>query len=483
MSFARFSKRFSRRQRRLGIALGIVGSLAAGVGLWRTLSARAVRPAPVAVTSTPVPLGPAPRPTTVVKFEDGCMTAECHADRLHVPVAHHSVAQGSCNECHKPDTGGHIFPLIGSKSELCGKCHDMGSRHPVQHKAMTDDGCLSCHGAHGGHTRALLNKPTSKEVCATCHDPAEGPVRHEPYANDRCETCHDVHGSNTRQLLATNSVEDSCRSCHPVQVLEITSAIHSHGTVKGSCIGCHSPHASDSKALLANPPGESCMDCHTELAHEVATATVSHDPVIHEDKCLHCHDPHATNVPGMLLKDQTSLCLSCHEKAVKSDDGRTIPAMDRLVGLDDNVPGHDTCASCHSVHGGKHAGLLNAALVQVPLGSYNRDNYALCFQCHDRRSVEKGGPTQFRDGDKNLHALHLSTGEKSIGCTTCHEVHAHSEPRLIAKSVRFEGSAWATPMGYEPTPDGGRCGAGCHEPLDYSRAPGGAKVKKGGGVP
>ncbi len=38
-------------------------------------------------------------------------------------------------------------------------------------------------------------------------------------------------------------------------------------------------------------------------------------------------------------------------------------------------------------------------------------------------------------------------------------------------------------MGFELTKDGGRCGPGCHEAMDYSRSPGGVKAKKGMGAP
>ncbi len=483
MFLSRFSKRLSKRQRRAAIALSIVAPLLAVVVAWQ-LYARfhipAPSPQPILVQG---PVVPAPRPTHAVGFADGCMTAECHASRLEVPVAHKSVQQGSCGECHKPDAGGHVFPLIGSKSDLCGKCHEIGADHPVQHKAMTDDGCLACHGPHGGSTFALLVNATSKEVCAGCHTPAAGPIRHEPYANDRCEVCHDVHGSSTPELLIAGTIEDSCRSCHASQVQLFESGLHSHRNVKGSCVGCHSPHAGEAKGLLQMPTKDSCMSCHAEIREMVVDASFSHESVLHSESCTRCHDPHASEDPGMLREPETSLCLSCHSHEIIASNGRKIEAKPDLHGMRDNVRGHRECASCHSVHGGTHMQLTPELITKVPLHPEDQRNYALCFTCHDARLVREAGATDFSDGSINLHATHMATSARNRGCGACHDVHALGEVRLMAKSVTFEGTSWKAPMGFELTKDGGRCGPGCHEAMDYSRSPGGVKAKKGMGAP
>ncbi len=367
MSLPRPSKRLSKRQRRVGIALGVVlALLAAGAAWWFSSHKSSGAPTgPIASTPTG-PVTPAPRPTRVVTFKDGCMTAECHASRLDVPVAHKSVQQGSCNECHKPDIGGHVFPLIDTKSELCGKCHDMGARHPAQHKAMTDDGCLACHGPHGGSTFALLVKQSSKDTCASCHDAATGPIRHEPYANDRCEICHDVHGSSTRQLLFAGTVEESCRVCHPAIVQATDAGIHTHASVKGGCVGCHSPHAAEAKGLLPVPTKDLCMSCHAEIREMVVDATFSHESVLHTESCTRCHDAHASDQPGMLHGTETALCLSCHSKDIVATNGRTIPNKSKLAGMSENVRGHRECASCHSVHGGTNMLLTPELITRVP---------------------------------------------------------------------------------------------------------------------
>jgi len=483
MFLRRFSKRLTKRQRRVVIALGIALPLLVGALAWRMSVYRHNR----AISNVPkamlAPLPPAARPTRVITFSEGCMTAECHTNRLNAPVAHQSVQQGSCNECHQPDAGGHVFPLIGSKSDLCGKCHQIGANHPVQHKAMTDDGCLACHGPHGGNTFALLVDKSSKQTCANCHTPATGPVPHEPYANDRCEVCHDVHGSSTRQLLTAGNVSDSCRPCHNSEVQSLESKVYSHREVKGGCVGCHSPHAADVKGLLSAPVKDSCMACHADIREMVVDETFSHESVLHVESCTRCHDAHASDDAGMLREPETSLCLSCHSHEIIATHGRKIEAKPNLAGMSENVRGHRECASCHSVHGGTHMQLTPELIAKVPLHREDQRNYALCFTCHDARLVREANATEFRDGSVNLHATHMETSARTRGCGACHDVHALGEVRLMAKSVTFDGTTWKAPMGFELTQDGGRCGPGCHEAMDYSRSPGGVKAKKGIGAP
>jgi len=182
----------------------------------------------------------------------------------------------------------------------------------------------------------------------------------------------------------------------------------------------------------------------------------------------------------MLKTDEAQTCLSCHGKSVPAASGRVISAV---AAPPADIPGHNMCSSCHSVHGGSHERLLKEANIRTPLGEYDRRNYALCFSCHDARLAELPTATQFRDGDLNLHKLHLQREQKSIGCAACHAVHAAGEPRLIARAVNFEGSSWSMPVQFSLTSDGGRCASGCHEPLVYSRRPGGAKAATMGGAP
>ncbi len=410
------------------------------------------------------------------------MTAECHSPSVATPVLHAPAANLACDVCHSEDAGGHRFPLRRPVAELCGGCHNTASLHPEMHNAVAGDSCLNCHRPHNSGERSLLIGSSVGQTCESCHAQDDGIVHHAPYEQRRCEACHEPHGSGSTDLLRGGTVTESCRTCHSSTVEHMERASHSHLKVEGACMGCHAPHAARERGMLVAPSRESCVSCHKEVGSAVAGATVSHDAVLKGEQCVRCHDPHASEHPGMLRASQADVCLACHDTPVTAADGRTIPSMSALRGSHGShkVTGHDKCSNCHSVHGGNHARLLREVNDRVPLGAYDARNYALCFSCHDSRLADSPASTQFRDGDRNMHEVHLRVGDRSRGCASCHAVHADGEVRFIPKQVNFEGSGWSMPMAFTLTADGGRCGSGCHEPMEYSRRPGGARAPKNG---
>ncbi len=97
-----------RRHPRVSIGIGVCVVVLGGGGLWwglgsGRLNARVHNSSDAAMVLAGVP---APRPTRVVSFEQGCMTSRCHADLKSSPTVHAPIAQGQCNGCHASDTGG-----------------------------------------------------------------------------------------------------------------------------------------------------------------------------------------------------------------------------------------------------------------------------------------------------------------------------------------------------------------------------------------
>ena len=442
-------------------------------------------PGPV-VREAVAPPQPAPRPTEVIGFADGCMTADCHgpmAVRAHV---HQTFADEACDLCHAPDTGGHVYPQLSSTEGTCTSCHDTGADHRFQHKAMSEEACLACHDPHASDSPSLLVEATVDATCVRCHPRDRGAFAHEPYVTDHCGECHDPHGADNPMLVLGGEGEDNCRLCHAPTVVAMELGSRTHLGVEGRCLACHSAHMSRYKGLLAARPRDLCVTCHEDVGLAVSGASVSHDSVLTGEQCITCHDPHASERHAMLRDTQSHLCLSCHDKPVTAADGREVVALGSALEAAAMVHGAVTigdCSACHSVHGGTHARLLRALNTTVFVGPYDAQNYALCFACHDRRLAESPNATLFRDGGRNLHAAHLRSGEKSGGCSDCHSVHAGDQPRLIVETVRYQGSDWATPMGFSLTAEGGRCAPGCHEPLEYSRRPGGVRAKSNGESP
>ncbi len=477
--------RFLRRRPRVAVSIAVGGGLLIALGaylVWR----RPSRPSPAPPVRVVEVTTPAERPTRVIAFAEGCVTARCHAGMKDAPVVHPPTAQGACQVCHQPDAGGHKFPLVAPRRSLCKDCHETGQSRRFQHQAMSEDGCIACHDPHTSPRRGLLAADTEEKTCARCHPASDGTLRHKPYAEGRCTSCHDPHESESPALLRGGDVEGNCRLCHAPTVASFAGATKSHEKVEGSCVSCHGAHTANWKGLLKREPREACVGCHEDVGQAMAGAQVSHDAILKGDECVFCHDPHASRDPRMLRADQPTLCLKCHSKPVVASEGRTIAAMSGGLGAAGLVHGPVSmgqCSACHSVHGATFAGLLKAISNDTMGSRVDAANYTLCFSCHDKGmlDVTSAAATQFRDGNTNLHRSHLLAGAgKFRGCAACHSAHAADGPRLIAKEVPFQGSTWMMPMNFELAPDGGTCSSGCHEAISYSRMPGGIKLRGGG---
>jgi predicted CXXCH cytochrome family protein len=101
---------------------------------------------------------------------------------------------------------------------------------------------------------------------------------------------------------------------------------------------------------------------------------------------------------------------------------------------------------------------------------YTDTEFSLCFDCHDRdllRYADTSFATNFRDGERNLHFLHVNDPQKGRSCTLCHAIHGADNPTLIAASVPF--GQWQLPLKFVKTATGGSCSPGCHKPYAYDR--------------
>jgi predicted CXXCH cytochrome family protein len=103
---------------------------------------------------------------------------------------------------------------------------------------------------------------------------------------------------------------------------------------------------------------------------------------------------------------------------------------------------------------------------------FKPENFALCFKCHipDLVVNQSGrGLTNFRNGEKNLHFVHVNQA-KGRTCRACHEVHASKRPFHIREAVPFGASGWELEINYQRSEEGGSCSPGCHKTRSYSRS-------------
>lgn len=417
-----------------------------------------------------------------------CIDAGCHAsqaqhEHLHWP----EVAEpGQCQRCHVPDQDQHVFEKAGSV-RACLSCHEdlmkemRGAR--LRHKAARKD-CLDCHDPHGSAVEGLLIKVEKDDLgplCFTCHDEdiIEQESTHGPAAKGACGMCHDPHASNRGNLLLADGA-DLCTGCHEDLGEMIQSASVIHDPAEDDCIECHDPHSGPHPNMLRRKDSELCYECHAKVQKRVETARVEHSPVSSADGCLTCHSPHASDHAQILKLPQRDLCLDCHDQPVEAPDGWLI---DMASWLEQNEVWHepvieDDCSGCHDPHGGRGFRLLKRPFPSKFYADFDPRKYSLCFSCHESEMVmleRTRTATRFRDGDQNLHFLHVNRDKRGRSCRACHEVHASNRPLHVRESVPY--GKWLMPINYEKTAEGGSCSPGCHAFESYSHGTRGASSK------
>jgi len=130
------------------------------------------------------------------------------------------------------------------------------------------------------------------------------------------------------------------------------------------------------------------------------------------------------------------------------------------------------CLACHTVHRTTYPNRLAGNFPETMYEDFNIEEYALCFSCHDKDLVlqpETINATNFRDGRKNLHFVHVNKESKGRTCRTCHKNHASNLPKLFRESISFGAIQWELPIGFVKAKTGGSCSPGCHKFKSYLR--------------
>ncbi len=409
------------------------------------------------------------------KYAGNCTDAGCHGDLTKRPVVHSPVETGACDACHeakKDET--HKFTLIGEGAKLCTECHEEEKfQGKVVHHPVSNGQCVSCHDPHGSKAKGLLSFESVGALCADCHAETLENLAfvHGPAAVGQCTACHVPHAGQHEKLLQKTG-KAMCLECHSDVEERLSASKHVHQPVDADCAACHKPHGAANKNMLAATAPALCLDCHDTVAEQV-DSKFKHSPVTMGEGCATCHDSHASPAEHLLTKSTPGeICLSCHGKEIEAA-GRKI--MNVVAHLSANPHQHGPvaagdCTACHSAHGSSHAALASKA---YPAGFYSAfadDAYKLCFECHEAaafESAETEDATEFRNGTRNLHYLHVNKSAKGRTCRACHDPHASKNDKHIVESVPF--GKWNIPIHFRQTPQGGSCEPGCHRPYRYDR--------------
>jgi predicted CXXCH cytochrome family protein len=403
---------------------------------------------------------------------NSCVTDKCHSTMGKDTFVHGPVAVGNCAACHRA-TGKHRFAPIKRVSDFCYKCHDLLNTKSSVHTPVKNGNCTLCHDPHQSSHKYQLRADVTK-ICFNCHDKkiASGKYVHGPVSVGGCIMCHNPHQSDFPYMLnaSGNAV---CFPCHTDMADALKGDKFVHEAVKEGCVNCHSPHSADyPHNLKADGNEELCFGCHTDKKDWITSVKTKHGALESGKKCLACHDPHGSSYPKQLVKEPMDLCLSCHDKPLDTPTGKII---DMKTYLADNKDKHGPirekdCSACHNPHGSNNFRILRKYFPPVFYAPFDVKNYDLCFSCHEKTLVldpKTTTLTNFRNGDRNLHYLHVNKPLKGRTCRACHEMHATNNPKHIRDSVPF--GIWPLPLNYHKTPEGGSCQPGCHQKFSYDR--------------
>ncbi len=409
---------------------------------------------------------------------DSCVTAECHADVKSFEHLHGPVYVNACDSCHVlTDVASHEYELARPAEEICVFCHVVETPEDMLvHEPYGAGACLSCHDPHGSASPAMLRGRRYDDLCNTCHLDVTGAreLVHGPAGAGACGACHEPHMAANENLLAETG-RDLCLRCHVTTGIEIDTMNIVHEPVRSECLMCHDPHATNLQAMLPAEPVELCTSCHVEIAEVVDTATTQHAAVTQGQSCMNCHAAHASDHAGMLEDTSISLCFSCHDREIELEGGRTLQNIKHVIETGTSLHGpvaRDNCVACHEIHGGGHKRLLTDEYPSELYYPFAENAYSLCFACHDKQAimVERTDTlTAFRNGDLNLHYVHVNRDEKGRTCKVCHDAHAADRDHHIRDEIPFGPKGWMLPINFESLPDGGTCAAGCHRAFEYNR--------------
>jgi predicted CXXCH cytochrome family protein len=322
-------------------------------------------------------------------------------------------------------------------------------------------------------------KPAASKAAATRLVYPLAPVKgkpvssHSPFDTGDCSLCH-VHKSAKDPGPVTLKGNQSCLTCHEDFQDLLDNRRFKHSVAGENCTTCHNPHNASQRKLLNAQPNTLCLACHEETEKQMADK-FKHAAVTEGNGCMNCHNPHASNVQHLLTRLPFDLCLQCHNKDGMTDpQGLKLTNMKKL--LDANPQHHGPvaqkdCSACHKPHGSDIFRLLTEAYPSTFYAPYETKTYTLCFNCHDEQLVTQektSTATRFRDGDRNLHFLHVNKPDRGRTCRACHEVHAAQKVYQIRESVPYGAKNYLLKVSYAKRPDGGDCTQTCHTARGYT---------------
>jgi len=337
-----------------------------------------------------------------------------------------------CTSCHDPHSNQYDNFLVMNnvESALCLVCHDKRYWATSSHRTSTakpkggmpkdwsqtagasvqDQGCGNCHEAHNAGSKArLLYYASEEDNCLVCHDGSVGSMN---VLNDFTKpSAHDVRQSrgvhDPAEDLVNSSRHVECADCHNAHAVNSTTveAPAASGSLSGVagvdlagaavnpliyeyqlCFRCHGDSKNRGRTHVSR------LDNETNTRLEFNPSNGSYHPVAAPGK--------STRVPSLLSPYTVAsqiYCTDCHAGDKGGGSGKT-PAR--------------------PPHGSKWTPILEKRLVLEDGSSENEAAYALCYKCHNRRSI-------LNNDSFPLHQKHIV--DVKAACTTCHDSHGSKQ--------------------------------------------------------
>jgi len=337
-----------------------------------------------------------------------------------------------CTTCHDPhnDDLGHFLVKSNRNAALCKSCHDITgyngvSSHDISSKTWNGQGenpwphtnfstaaensCMNCHRTHAAKGKErLLSTDLEEEVCFSCHD-----------GSTAKDIRSDFYKLSKHNVFAFQGVHD------PTEDIK-TAPRHVE------CAECHNPHSTNS--MNATAPGVSGN------LRNVSGVTISGNKIkqaIYEyEICLKCHGEDIYHIPSPAERMFSSTAniraafqptnASFHPVAARGKN-----STGNYTLLPEYMPGSSRiyCSDCHGSdsglkgpHGSSYEFILEKQYVTSDYSHWSRENYALCYKCHNAAALFNENTGSFP-----LHEKHVR--DQNTPCSVCHD--PHGSPRYI----------------------------------------------------
>jgi predicted CXXCH cytochrome family protein len=306
--------------------------------------------------------------------------------------------------------------------------------------------CTTCHDAHNNSLgKFLVMRNDASEMCKSCHN--VGPT--EVPAHQNCDACHQPHTAPSGPyLLRSATVAGTCNRCHDGSVtgaaniaaeMQGKPSVHDTGSPVDppapaadhtTCTDCHEPHTMGRGASTppSIPPNFGKIGGITNAGAPIAVATSE------SQACYKCHADTETRgrtisrkvVDNNTRQQFSPSAISFHPV---EGPGRNLDVPSLVPGLTESS--RITCSSCHAsesaasggvkgTHGSMYTPLLTGQYTTQDLTTESSQEYALCYQCHDRANL-------LSDASFPTHKLHIV--DQRTSCAACHDSHGISSSR------------------------------------------------------